>query len=471
MYQLSGQINPLKVFLIKRSELEERLEPKYYTKKYKDNENRLLASKYPVKSLVEVSNLISDGTHFTPVYVKEGVKFISVKDVRRFQISYLDSKFISKQEAEQLDKRCKPQRDDILLTKIGTFGYAARVDTDEEFQIFVSLALVRPNEAVYPKYLEIFLNSELAFVQYERVIKGSGVPDLHLEDIRRIKMPLPPIDIQSEIIQSFQDKFDLKVQKETQARSILKEIYPFLLNALGVELEHRESGLKTRIFHRKLSELNNRLDPLYYHSDLTVFNSGSYPSQKIGKVAFSFKSGSGAGKQDQARKESGIIQIRPTNIKEYGILNFDKNIYIPADELTDSSLLEVNDVLFNNTNSQEWVGKTAVNTCSEKMSYSNHVTRIRVNEDKITPDYLCLILNAYQRYKIFYSICTNWNNQSGIGLDLLVSLDIPVPPLEKQNEITNHILGQYALANSLFEEANLLMEIEKKYIEMSILGE
>ena len=46
------------------------------------------------------------------------------------------------------------------------------------------------------KFLEIYLNTDLAYIQYERVIKGAGVPDLHLEDIRKIKIPLPPKEVQ-----------------------------------------------------------------------------------------------------------------------------------------------------------------------------------------------------------------------------------------------------------------------------------
>ena len=82
-----------------------------------------------------------------------------------------------------------------------------------------------------------------------------------------------------------------------------------------------------------------------------------------------------------------------------------------------------------------------------------------------------LIFNAYQTNKVFYSICTNWNNQSGIGLDLLKSLKIPVPPLKKQTEIANHITKIRNQAKQLQQQAKAELEQAKKEVETMILGE
>ncbi len=80
-----------------------------------------------------------------------------------------------------------------------------------------------------------------------------------------------------------------------------------------------------------------------------------------------------------------------------------------------------------------------------------------------------LIFNAYQTNKVFYSICTNWNNQSGIGLDLLKSLKIPVPPLKKQTEIANHITKIRNQAKQLQQQAKTKLEQAKKEVETMIL--
>ena len=129
-----------------RGEIKDRFEPKFYTNVYIDNDKKINSSIYKVVCLSNVTSLISDGTHFTPNYLDTGVMFLSVKDVRKSKIDLTKSKFISIVEADKLDKRCEPQKNDILLTKIGaTFGFASIVNTDKRFQIYVSLALLRPN--------------------------------------------------------------------------------------------------------------------------------------------------------------------------------------------------------------------------------------------------------------------------------------------------------------------------------------
>ena len=135
-------------------------------------------------------------------------------------------------------------------------------------------------------------------------------------------------------------------------------------------------------------------------------------------------------------------------------------------------------VLFNNTNSQEWVGKTAyfANEEKRKVYTSNHITAIDVDRSKILPEYLCAILNMYQRHNVFYSICTNWNNQSGIGLDLLKSLYIPLftndrrESLRKQQQVVDKINNIYREADECLLSANKIMTEAKTKIESMIIG-
>ena len=189
-----------------------------------------------------------------------------------------------------------------------------------------------------------------------------------------------------------------------------------------------------KIFLVNFSELEGRLDPIYYASNFLHRFTQSH-SVKLKDVCVSFSSGFGAGKDEQTDEKNGHIQIRPTNINNNGELVFDKNVFVPLQKTV--GFVEKRTVLFNNTNSQELVGKTAILLEERELYTSNHITSIVVDETKANAEYIWIILNVYQRNKIFFSLCTNWNNQSGIGLDLLQSLKIPVPPLHIQQQIVN----------------------------------
>jgi restriction endonuclease S subunit len=230
---------------------------------------------------------------------------------------------------------------------------------------------------------------------------------------------------------------------------------------------------KNNIFFVKRSELNGRFDPLYFIIKIDKFISKTpFDVLKIGDCILSAKSGFGVGRQDQAEENNGILQIRPTNIIDYGILNFDRNVYVPFDLIpSNSHFLQNGDVLFNNTNSQELVGKTAIYFSHDEriMTYSNHITVLKVNAKKIKLEYLWILLNIYQENKIFFTICTNWNNQSGVGIDLLKSLKIPVPTIKEQNQIVEKMIAAYAAKKEKDTKVQWLLDGIDNYL-LSELG-
>ena len=191
-----------------------RIDAFYHQPKFEIIEKNLFNGKYDIVELVNISNKITDGTHYTPAYIEDGVKFISVKDVQKRKIDFDNSKFISNEEHKLLTKRCFPEEGDVLLTKVGSIGRAAVVPKlEEEFSIFVSLALLKiKKNVVNSYYLELYLNSELAFTQFSRTLKGIGVPDLHLEEIRRLKVILPPLEVQEKIANEVKSR-NMKVEQ------------------------------------------------------------------------------------------------------------------------------------------------------------------------------------------------------------------------------------------------------------------
>lgn len=195
---------------------------------------------------------------------------------------------------------------------------------------------------------------------------------------------------------------------------------------------------KSRVFILQKSELEKRFDPLYYAMNLFGFlKTTNFDVKSIRDISKYTISGFGVGREEQDLTEKGFIQIRPTNLDEFGNLKFDKNVYLGDKylETKKSNIIQKNDILFNNTNSQELVGKTAFFDLDDTYFHSNHITRIRVNEELIRPKFLYILLNIYQRRKIFYTLCTNWNNQSGVGIDLLNSIKIIIPNFEIQDKI------------------------------------
>lgn len=175
---------------------------------------------FMVKCLNEVFQLITDGTHQTPQYTDDilhGFKFLSAKDVVSGVIDWTRIKYIPESLHNELYKRLAPRRGDILLCKNGTTGICALVETDEVFDIYVSLALLRTEKEYNKKYLVYAINNPSTKSQFDDSLKGVGVPNLHLGEIKKTKILVPPIELQS----SFAKKIEsIESQKESINRSL-----------------------------------------------------------------------------------------------------------------------------------------------------------------------------------------------------------------------------------------------------------
>ena len=154
---------------------------------------------YEVMTLQDVCEPIKDGTHQTPTYTEDtinGYKFLSSKDVTSGKVDWNHLKYIPEELHNELYKRISPSKGDILLAKNGTTGVAAIVDRDEVFDIYVSLALLRPLGMVTSEYLCAAVNSIETKHQFDSSLKGIGVPNLHLGEIKKTKIVVPPIEAQ-----------------------------------------------------------------------------------------------------------------------------------------------------------------------------------------------------------------------------------------------------------------------------------
>lgn len=172
------------------------------------------------KKLQEVCSMkITDGTHKTPTYCDKevGIPFLSSKDITSERICWNNIKYITKELHEELYARLTPQIDDILLAKNGTTGVAAIVDVDKVFDIYVTLALLRPKkEIINPMFLLKILNSPYCKKQFNEHLTGIGLPNLHLRDIRQVSIFIPTIPEQSEIVHII----DNLLAKEQQAKEL-----------------------------------------------------------------------------------------------------------------------------------------------------------------------------------------------------------------------------------------------------------
>lgn len=143
---------------------------------------------------------VTDGAHHTPTYTPSGVPFLRVTDLKKKNVFQGNIKYVSEEEHQLLIKRCKPEKGDILYSKNGTIGIPRLIDWDDEFSIFVSLALIKihSNHAT-KEFLALFMDSPFVREQIRIRSKQGAVTNLHLEEIRDFDIPLPGQNEQKKI--------------------------------------------------------------------------------------------------------------------------------------------------------------------------------------------------------------------------------------------------------------------------------
>lgn len=134
--------------------------------------------------------------------------------------------------------------------------------------------------------------------------------------------------------------------------------------------------------------------------------------------------------------EGTTPQIRTHNVSPEGKITLDgiKHITASDKELLRYSL-KSGDVIFNNTNSDEWVGKTALFNQEGEYVFSNHMTRLRVHSDVVLPEFLAGYLHLLWGSGYSKTRAKQWVSQSGIDSSVLAQFKIPVPILSEQEKI------------------------------------
>jgi len=154
--------------------------------RFKEFEN---SGEWKEKYLNEISPAIFDGTHQTPSYTEKGVPFYSVENIK----SGIKNKFISREDYLLSISKNKPEKGDIIITRIGDIGTSKVIDWNYEFSIYVTLAIVKKSTIFNSYYLHSFFQSS----RYQKEILSksllNAVPcKINMDELRRTKILIPP---------------------------------------------------------------------------------------------------------------------------------------------------------------------------------------------------------------------------------------------------------------------------------------
>lgn len=206
----------------------------------------------PIKHIVETP--VTDGPHETPVLYETGIPFLSAEAVKDGVLDFNFKRgYISLKDHDRFKKKISPKKDDIFIVKSGaTTGNVGIVTTDEIFDIWSPLALIRCNKTLaIQKYIYFYLLSTLFKSQVEFNWSFGTQQNIGMGVIERIKVILPPVSEQQKIV----EVLDKKTAQLDKAKALLEEqiqklkdyrdslIYETVTKGLDKTVPMKDSGI------------------------------------------------------------------------------------------------------------------------------------------------------------------------------------------------------------------------------------
>lgn len=446
--------------IIKVSELEgtKRLAAEYYKPFYLKTYKEIRRCGIPVSRLKEFCARITDGSHITPPYIESGIRFLMVRDVSEELINFDDNDYIS----ESFDRRlehCKPSSGDILLTKVGSVGIVAVVpEKAPEFNIFVSLAVLKNIQGINKYYLSTFLNSRFGRIQAIRQAKGISQPDLHLEEIREFL--IPKVD---EVFQRQIETLIVQVHKKhSQARDLYTQAEQMVLNEIGWD-KLDLSQTKWWIASLSRAQEVHRLDAEHFqpkYDKIIAHIKKTSKAKQLSELAPFIK----RGLQPEYVEGGEVLVFTEKHLDRY-LLDIDgaEHTSLAFWKANSNAQLQRADIIMYSIGA--YIGRANIYLEAHKATTSSNATIIRVDPSKVRPEYLAVYLNSniglFQAQKYTASV----------GQMALYPADIPkfwiYLPSEKFQEKVVDLVQQSYKAR---QKAKALLEEAKAKVEATILG-
>ena len=156
--------------------------------------------------------------------------YVTVKEITSGKIVFSDkTSRINDEAINIIQKRSCLEKNDVLLSGIGTIGKAALVDIDtSNWNVSESVLLLKPRlEIIYPKYLFYLLESSVIKKELIQQSVGSTLKGIRMTSLKNAFIPVPPLEVQNEIVRIL-DNFsalEAELEAELEARSKQYEYY------------------------------------------------------------------------------------------------------------------------------------------------------------------------------------------------------------------------------------------------------
>ncbi|MBE7347281.1 restriction endonuclease subunit S [Staphylococcus epidermidis] len=355
---------------------------------------------------------VYDGTHKTPKYTNEGIKFLSVENIKTLN----SNKYISKKDFIK-EFKIHPEYGDVLMTRIGDIGTPNIVNVKEPLAYYVSLALLKPININSYFLNSLILSPTVQNELWRKTLHIAFPKKINKNEIAKVLINYPTFNEQEKIGYFF-SKLDRQIELEEQKLA---------------KLEEQKKGYMQKIFSQELrfKDENGNQYPEWVTKKLG----------DIGKVAMNKRI------YKNETTENGEIPF-------YKIGNFGKNAdtFITREKFDEYKekypYPNVGDILISASGS---IGRTIEYTGEDAYYQDSNIVWLNHNDE---------VINKYLKY--FYKI-VKWSGIEGTTIKRLynkniLNTKIELPRVEEQYKMANFLSKLDKIIDIQIEKIELLKQ-------------
>ena len=378
----------------------------------------------------------------TPVKTESGIRLITAKNVKLGYLQLEPQEFISADNYESWMSRGIPNVGDVIFTTEAPLANVAQIDTDEKLAFAQRIIVMQPNQnKINQTFLKYLLLSDSVRKKILESGTGATVQGIKSSLLKKIKIPIPPLPEQKQIVSILNETFTALAKAKENAKKNLansKELFESYLQSVfenkGEDWEEKPLGDVTLIKPPK-SEARNKLKS----SDIVSF----VPMENL-----------------------GINQIEFIPEKERRLKEVEGSYTYFADE--DVLLAKITPCFEN--------GKLGIaRNLKNGIGFgSSEYIVFRTNKN-LEPEFLYYYLSRKQFREEGSKLMTGAVGHKRVPKEFVENYHIPIPPLQEQKKIITKLKNLSSEAKKLEaiyqQKISDLEELKKSILQKAFNGE
>ena len=417
----------------------------------------------------EIANTVSARRVHQSDWKSKGVPFYRAREIAILaDNNYVDNElYISEELYNDLSQSGIPKPNDLMITAVGTLGKTYIVKENDKFYYKDASVISLQNYGdLCAEYLKAFIESPCMRTQINSNSSGTTVATLTIIRMNHYLIPLPPLAEQKRIVAKIEELLphieqygkahdELTALNTKFPEAMKKSVLQYAMEGKLVEQRAEEGTAKELLKEIKAEKARLvKEGKLKKEKPLRSITAEEIPFEipeswewvRLGEICFPFRYGT----SEKSSKTGRVPVLRMGNI-QHGSIDYSDLVYTNNEEDIEKYQLNCNDLLFNRTNSREWVGKTALYRGERPAIFAGYL--IQVTPFFVDSEYLNYVMNSEHERNYCKRVKSDGINQSNVNAQKLSKFPVPLPPLAEQKRIVAKIEELLSCCGALGNES------------------